>query len=100
MCAWDDTTMREQAGVIYPLAVDLLAREMTGEIRESVRGGMSYLVSGVHMPHTNSVTCLVFHRIGLVLSIFQLDAVSLADSETLAEPASLSAEESAQPTTE
>lgn len=41
VCSWDDPTLQEHVAVIYPLAVDLMAREMTQEIRESVRSGKS-----------------------------------------------------------
>ena len=53
ICAWDDDVLREHVSLLYPLAVDLMARDMTSEIRESVRS--------------------VFHRLGLTLNIFQSD---------------------------
>lgn len=39
ICSWEDDILQEHVSVIYPLAVDLMAREMTSEIRESVRSG-------------------------------------------------------------
>lgn len=53
ICSWDDDVLQSHVSVIYPLAVDLLARDVTPEIRESVRS--------------------VFHRIGLTLNLFQAE---------------------------
>lgn len=53
VCSWDDVILKEHVSLIYPLAVDLLARDVTPEIRETVRS--------------------VFHRIGLTLNIFTSD---------------------------
>lgn len=39
ICSWDDATLQAHVAVIYPLAVDLMARDMTQEIRDSVRSG-------------------------------------------------------------
>lgn len=39
ICSWDDATLQAHVAVIYPLAVDLMARDMTQEIRESLRSG-------------------------------------------------------------
>lgn len=39
ICSWDDAILQEHVAIIYPLAVDLMARDMTQEIRESVRSG-------------------------------------------------------------
>lgn len=58
ICSWDDAILREHVSLIYPLTVDLLARDVTPEIRESVRS--------------------VFHRIGLTLNIFQTEEGSEA----------------------
>ena len=39
ICAWEDATLKENVSVVYPLAVDLMARELSQEVRESIRSG-------------------------------------------------------------
>jgi brefeldin A-inhibited guanine nucleotide-exchange protein len=41
ICSWDDNVLQEHISVLYPLTVDLLARDMSSEVRESVRSGES-----------------------------------------------------------
>ena len=49
ICSWDDSVLQEHVAVLYPLSVDLLAREMSSEVRESVRSGWLLLFGIIHV---------------------------------------------------
>jgi hypothetical protein len=92
ICSWEDEVLQEHVAIIYPLAVDLLAREMTAEIRESVRSGESPYLFQIPVNTAHLLPQLVFHRVGLALHVFTVTEGSANGSEA-SEHEDLTAEE-------
>lgn len=94
ICSWEDAVLQEHVGVLYPIAVDLLARDMSPEVRESLRSGEQSLniwdLTHTFLSRHHTDSCenrslpAVFHRIGLCLNIFQLEGSVVSADEDAA----------------